>query len=233
MRVVVVGDRLPEVAFEPVHGQVHLRQADGGVVLLDAAESEPLGRAPTVLLHRACALDEHAAGAAGRVEHGAAVGVEHVGDERDQRDGREELAVVVRLLVGELRQEVLVDAAEDVAGDLLQLFGVQLAQQVAQHIVVERLVLALRQDPAQAVVVRFDGFHRCDDGGGAVRAVGQGDQVIELRLSPQEDGVLLREIFLRERPRPAAARRQPRGDLVLDGQIPAVGVAQEHQAHDR
>jgi hypothetical protein len=137
-----------------------------------------------VLLHGACALDEHAAGAAGRVEHGAAVGIEHVGDERDQRHGREELAAVVRLLVGELPEEVLVDAAEDVPGDLLQLVRVQLAQQVAEHLVVQRLVLAPGQDAAEAGVVRFDGLHGGDDRGHAVLAVGQRDQVIELRLGP-------------------------------------------------
>ena len=203
VRVVVVGDGLPDVAFEPVGGEVHPGQADGRVVLLDAAEGEPLRRASALLLHGARALHEHAAGAARRVEHGAAVGVEHVGDERDQRHRREELAVVVRLLVGEPREEVLVDAAEDVAGNPLELVRVQLAQQLAEHLVVERLVLALGQDAAQAVVVGLDGLHGHDDGGRAVGAVGQGDEVVEPGLGPQVQGVLLREVLPGDRPLPA------------------------------
>ena len=80
MRVLVVGDRLADVAFEAVHGEVHLGEMDSGGVLLQAPEGEPIGGAPAVLLHRARALHEHPAGAARRVEYRAAVGVEHVGD---------------------------------------------------------------------------------------------------------------------------------------------------------
>ena len=97
----------------------------------------------------------------------------------------------VRLLVGELREEVLVDAPEDVAGNLLQLVGVQLAQEVAEDLVVQRLVLALGQDPAQAVVVLLDGLHGDDDGRRAILAVRQGHEVIELRVRSQEEGVPL------------------------------------------
>ena len=233
VRVFVVGDGLPDVALEPVHGEVHFGEADGGLVLLDAAEGEALRGALAVLLHGAGALDEHAAGAAGGVEHGAAVGVEHVGDERDQRHGGEELAAVVGLLVGELREEVLVDAAEDVAVGVPELVGVQLPQQVAEDVVVQRLVLALGQDAAQAVVVLLDGLHGRDDGGRPIRAVGQGDEVIELRRGTEEDGVLLREVLPGDRPLPAPAHGQTRRDRVLDGEVAAVGVAQEHQAHDR
>jgi len=67
-----------------------------------------------MLLDNARALHEHAAGAARGVQHRAALRVEDVGDQRDQRDGREELASVVRLLIGELGEEVLVDLPEDV-----------------------------------------------------------------------------------------------------------------------
>jgi hypothetical protein len=63
-----------------------------------------------VLFDDAGALHEHAAGTAGRIEHRAALGVDDVGHEGDQRNRRKELAVVVGLFVGELSQEVLVDA---------------------------------------------------------------------------------------------------------------------------
>ena len=112
VRIFVIGDRLLDVAFEAVDGEVHPGQADGGGVLLQAAEGEALGGVATVLLHGAGALHEHAAGAAGRVEHRAALGVQHVGDQRDQGDGGEEFAAVMSLLVREPGQEVLVDAAD-------------------------------------------------------------------------------------------------------------------------
>ena len=179
------------------------------------------------------ALHEHPAGAAGRVEHRAAVGVEHVGDQRDQGEGGEELAAVVRLLVGEPGEEVLVDAAEDVARDLLQLVGVERAQELAEHVVVQLLELRLGQDAAQAVVVRLDGLHGLDDGPGPVLAVGQGDEVIELSVRAQEDGALAGEVLLRYRGFLAAACREGGLDLVLHGQVAAESVAQEHQAHHR
>ena len=139
----------------------------------------------------------------------------------------------MRLLVGEPGEEVLVDAAEDVARDLLQLVGVERAQELAEHVVVQLLVLRLGQDAAQAVVVRLDGLHGLDDGPGPVLAVGQGDEVIELGLGPQEDGALAGEILLRGLPLDSAARGQGGRDLVLHGQVAAVGVAQEHQTHHR
>ena len=182
MRILVVGNRLLDVAFETVDGEVHLGEADGGAVLLQTAEGEPLGRTLVVLLDGARALHEHPAGAAGGVEHRAPLGIEHAGDERDQRDGGEELAAIVRLLVGEAGEEVLVDAAEDVAGHLLQLVRVEGAEKLAEDVVVEHLVLAFGQHTPKALVVRLDRLHRGDDGPGAVRAVGQGDQVIKLGL---------------------------------------------------
>ena len=84
VRVLVIGDRLPYVPLQAVDREVHPRQADGGGVLLQPAEGEPLGRAAALFPHRARALDEHAAGAAGGIEDGAALGIEHVGDQRDQ-----------------------------------------------------------------------------------------------------------------------------------------------------
>ena len=128
VRVLVVRDRLPDVAFEAVDGKVHPGQTDGGGVLLQAAEGEPLGGSLAVLRHGAGTLDEHAAGSARRVEHRAALGVQHVGNQRHQRDGGEKFAAVVGFLVGELGEEVFVDATKDVAGHPLQLIGIEGAQ---------------------------------------------------------------------------------------------------------
>jgi hypothetical protein len=92
----------------------------------------------------------------------------------------------VGLLVGKLGQEVFVDAAEDVAGDALKLLGVEGAQQLAEHDVVQFLVLAFGQDAAQILIVGLDGLHGGDDGLGAVGAVRQGYQSVELGLGLQK-----------------------------------------------
>ena len=62
------------------------------------------------------ALHEHAAGAAARVVDAALIGCQHL-DEHAHDMGRGiELPALLALGARELRQEVFVDAAEDVAG---------------------------------------------------------------------------------------------------------------------
>ena len=90
------------------------------------------------------------------------------------------------LLVGKLRQEVLVDTAEDIAGDLLQFVRVERAQELAEDGAVQFSVFALGQDAAQAVVVVLNGLHSRDDCSGPVHAIGQGDEMVELRFGPKE-----------------------------------------------
>ena len=82
-----------------------------------------------MFLDNACTLHEHAAGAGGRVQHRAAFGIKNMGNQGNQRNRGEELAAVVGLLVGELSEEILVDATEDVSRDLLQLVRIERAQQ--------------------------------------------------------------------------------------------------------
>jgi hypothetical protein len=61
----------------------------------------------------------------------------------------------VGLLVSELGKEVLVEAAEDIAGHLLQLVGVEGAQQLAEDLVIQFLVFALGQHAAQGLVIPY------------------------------------------------------------------------------
>ena len=58
------------------------------------------------------------------------------------------------------------------------------------------------------IVDREDGISMSRRRRAAVGAVGHGDQVVELRLGPQEDGALLGEVLLAERAPPAAAGGQ-------------------------
>ena len=102
------------------------------------------------------------------------------------------------LFVGELREKVFVDAPEDIARDLFQFVGVERAEELAEYVVVQFLVFAFGQCTPQAFVVVFNGFHCFDDGFDAVFAVGQGDEVVELRVGPEVDGVFLGEVLFGE-----------------------------------
>ena len=232
VRVLVVGDGLVDVTFEAVHGEVHVGEADRRRVLLHAEEGRPFGRVEVHAFDEVRALHEHPARAAGRVEHAAVVRLDDVDDGLDQRDGCEELAAVMRLLVGELGEKVLVDAPEHVAVRAPQGRVVEGAQKLAEHVVVEFLVLGLGQGAAQGLVVLLDLLHRIDHHLRAISAVRQGDEIVELRFRLQEDGALPGEVLLGECAWPAPARRQRGLDLGLDLEEAAVGVAQEDQPHD-
>ncbi|OQC06853.1 MAG: hypothetical protein BWX80_01351 [Candidatus Hydrogenedentes bacterium ADurb.Bin101] len=232
MGVFVIGAGLLDITFEAVDRQIHLGQADGGGVLFQAIEGKFLGGVLVPPLDHACALDEHAARAAGRVQHRAAFGFQDIGDQRDQRDGGEELTAVVGFLIGELGQEILVDTTEHVTGDALEFFRIKRTQKLTEDLVVEFLIFALGQDTAQVLVVGLNGFHRVDDGLGAVRAIGQGHQRVELGFGLQEDSALLREVFLCQGARLAAAFGQIGFDAILDAEVAAVGMPEKHQAHD-
>ncbi len=83
MRVLVVGDRLvagPDLAFQAVDGQVDLREPSRGLVLFVPVESHALHRVLTRALDEVAGLHEHAAGAAGGVEHNAVLGLNDVDD---------------------------------------------------------------------------------------------------------------------------------------------------------
>lgn len=84
------------------------------------------------------------------------------------RGGREELAVVVRLLNRELGEEVLIDAAEDVAGGELDLFAVEQPHQILEHLGLEDAVV-LWQDAQERLELALNGRHRLGDELGQVR----------------------------------------------------------------
>ena len=151
--VLVVGDGLGDLALQPVDGEVHLGDADGVAVFLLAVEHDLLGGVAALVLDEVAGLDEHAARAARGIEHGAVVRLDDVDDGLHDRGRREELAVVVRLLDGELGEEVFVDAPEDVAGGLLDLLAVEQAHQVFEHLGLEDAVV-LGQDTLAAARTR-------------------------------------------------------------------------------
>ena len=138
----------------------------------------------------------------------------------------------MRLLVGELRQEVFVDAAEDVAISPLQRRVVEDAQDLAQDVVVQLRVFLLGQQALQCLVVALDAFHRGDQGGRCALPLGQADQHVELGFLAKVDGTAAGEVFLGQVTDNAAPAWQGGDDLVPHLQEPGIGVAQEDQAHD-
>ena len=104
-----------DVGADAADGEVHVGQAPGGVVGLLAVDAD-VAEAAAVLLDELLAADEHAARAAAGVVDAALVRRQHLDEHADDAAGRVELAALLALGAGELGEEVLVDAAEDVLG---------------------------------------------------------------------------------------------------------------------
>ena len=115
-----------------------------------AIEGHTLGGVLVQPFDKVCALHEHAARAAGRVEHLAMLRLDDVDDYLDKRDGRKKLPAVVRLLIRKLRQEVLIDAPKDVSVGTLECRVVEGAQDLPENIVVEFLIFGLGQGAARS-----------------------------------------------------------------------------------
>src|ERR1019366_1954042 len=100
---------------------------------------------------------KQAAGAATGIEDPALVGRKHLDQHADHAAGRVELAALVAIGAGKLREEVLVDAAQDVLAAILLVAHRDRADQVDQ--LTEALLVQrgprvfLRQDPLQLLVV--------------------------------------------------------------------------------
>ena len=105
---------MADVAFEAVHREVYAIQASGFVGFLDTVDGKFRGGVLHVLGAEAGRLDEHTPGTARTVKHAAAVGLEHLDQKLDHAARRVKLAALLALGAGELRKEVIVDAAEHV-----------------------------------------------------------------------------------------------------------------------
>jgi len=113
------------------------------------------------------ALHEHAARAAARVIDPALIGCEHLDQHAHDMGRRIELAAFLALGAGKLRQEVLVNAAQNVAGAVGRAAEADIADeidQLAEPLLVEaRARVILRQDGFERGVVALDRRHRVID----------------------------------------------------------------------
>ena len=112
-------------------------------------------------LHR---LHEHARGAATGVVDAAAVGLEHLDQQLHHAARRVELAALLALGARELREEVLVDATEDVLGAARLVADLDVADEVdelAEACLVERGArVVLGEHALERGVVALDAGHR-------------------------------------------------------------------------
>ena len=110
-----VGGLRAKVGFDAADGEVHMRQPPGGGIGL-LAEDRNVGLLSAVGLDEAFGLNEHARRAAAGIVDAALIRLEHLDQQPHDATRREELAAELALSLGKLAEEVLVDAAERVAG---------------------------------------------------------------------------------------------------------------------
>ena len=160
---------MADLALDAADGEVHVREAPRGVVGLLAVDAD-VGAAVVgargavargVLAEELHGLDEHARRATARVVDAAVVGLDHLDEGADDAAGRVELAALLALGAGELAEEVLVDAAEDVGGAGGGVADRDVADQVdelAERLLVEALAgVLLGEHVLEGGVVALDG----------------------------------------------------------------------------
>ena len=122
---------------------------------------------PSVVFDELLGLHEHARRAAAGVVDAAFVRREHVDQHLDDRPRRVELAALLALGAGELRQEVLVDAAEQVARAVAGAAEADVADhvdQLAEPLLVQALPgEVLGEHALERRVVALDRVHRVVD----------------------------------------------------------------------
>ena len=138
--------------------------------------------------------------------------LDHVHDGLDDRGRCEELAVVVCALLGELGEEILVDAAEHVARGGAERLGIEGAHHLFQDIVLEALVV-LRQLAGERREVVFHGVHGGGHGRAEVAVLRHLQQHVVACPFGKHQGAAAREVGLEQ----GAVRHPARGLVFFDG----------------
>jgi hypothetical protein len=215
-----------------VDRQVHACQPYGGYRLFVTEKCHAVRRILLPALYEVAGLDEHAAGAAGRVEDNAVIRLDHVDDGLHQRRRREELTVILRALHGELHQEILVDAAENVASGGAKGFAIEDPHQVFQYRGFERAVL-LRELAGQRLKLALDGVHGAHQRAAEILILRQAHQLVVARFLGQHQGAALQEVGLIERALGHFPSRLVLRDLSASGVVAVGGMAEEDDAEYR
>ena len=173
MPVVVESVSMGNLALDASDGQVHLGQSPSRVVRFLAVDGDVGPDAPRKLatvavaggvgadeLHR---LHEHPRGAAAGVVDPALIWLQHFHQQLDDAARRVEFAPLLALGAGELRQKILVDAAQHILGAGLLIAHLDVADEIdnlAQAGFVQRRAsVVFGQHALQNGIVPFDAGH--------------------------------------------------------------------------
>ena len=175
---------------EPPRRVIGLLTVDADVRLRPAAVPVAAG----VGAHELDRLHEHPRRAAARVVDPAPVRRQHLDEHADDAARRVELAALLALGAGELRQEVLVDPAEHVAGPGVLVADPDVADEVDQlaepPLVERRPGVVARQHVLERQVVALNGGHRLIDGQADGRLLGLRPQMRPAGLGRHPEDVL-------------------------------------------
>ena len=131
MPVVVEGVAVGNLRVDAADGEVHLGQPPRGVIRFLPVNGDVANLA-AVGLDELLAAHEHPARAAAGVVHTALIRREHLHQHAHDPRRRVELPALLALGAGELREEILVDAAQDVLGAVGGAAKADVADQVDQ-----------------------------------------------------------------------------------------------------
>lgn len=190
-RVGVVG---AEVRLDAADSEVHLRHLPGGGVGVLTVDRDVVD-APGMALDELGGLHEHAAGAAAGVVDAPVVRLQDLHERFHDAGGREELAALLALLLGEHGEAVFVGAAEDVAG-VAVLLHADIREEV-DHVTEAALVELgagerFREDALQARILLFDREHGAVDDLADLGRVGGVRDALPAGFLRHEKDVLLR-----------------------------------------
>ena len=138
-----------------------------------------------MILNEPGALYEHTPGPAGRIKDEPVVRFDNFDYEPDQACRCEELSTLLPFLHREFADEIFVDFSEYVTFDIIRNRGED-AEELEEGRVVDLLVI-LRQDIFEVLILRFDGFHCFVDGLADIVALGKFLQVGEPRCIGNEE----------------------------------------------
>lgn len=184
--ILVVCDALTDLATQAVNCKVHSGQLDGfALFLLPRHKHAGVGTLRfellAVLFNKLSRLHEHTARTAGRVEDCAAVGLDDLNHEADDRARGEELATTLTFSKRKLAEEILVDLSEHIAGRIIRNV-VELPEQIEWqrlHLLCagEPVVLVFRQAAFEFGLVLLDRLHHLFECLGDVLILGEVQQV--------------------------------------------------------
>ena len=196
-----VGVLFAEIPINTANGQVHLSQPPGGMVRFLAVDAD-VADSTAVGLDELFRLDEHSAGTAAWVIDSALVRSQHFDQNTDHAAGRIELAALLSLGAGELREEIFIDAAEDVLGAVFLVTQADITDQInelAEPLLVEaRVGVVLGKHAFERGVIALDGEHGVVDCLADGRLLGFGFELGPARLfgHPKNvDGPVLVRVF--------------------------------------